>query len=865
MFRIETYQDPHQYFPQINMDEDSLHVTGDSSFRLFLMECHPSFPSDQVVTYEKLQKELFPKWNGVFSDLYLKTKLREEIIDLTVEKPLLQRSLIDSIEEWLDCVRFLVDMGLLEGVAPPEEDRSDEQVLFYEVWKRLLADARCKRLFFSRQGPKIDKTLAHVYRKKIKRIYVYHMIQMSADRMRFFLQCVQARVQVVFRIPYYSALPHVYQPWKAVYQYISDDKGWLETGDRDIPVTGRRFASYLEGDRSFANGEETRKVPFYEFVSPVHFQRALHSEPSLVGERRYIVDQSKTINQMFRGHMGTKQLDDQRPYLLQLPCNRFFLHFYQCQNRKGTIWLEYRDLMECITSGWVVTREVNGKEAASFLLDLEPYMEGIQTIEDVLERIDRLEELREISGYFDDLSLEKTGKSATKQYLSNPFRAFSYVNQHRYNITLKQLRSLLLQFQKLALSLLPEENEVVSINKHLHMVFQLWERVKVQLSLDSVDQQRMEKALQKKILEPWNASRAELFEFMATLLTGKNQVKDQPLEEDIDNLNQLEGLALQTNEIHVTGLSTEILANYSIGKRIAPLTFTWLKHWGLADSQRGGASFQDVVIALRVHYELNHVGISFLYFQIYYLLAFAKKEVIFSWIKEIAPYDEKSALFELLHVLYGEDQEIEIWTDPDFSEDSLWFDENEPMDHSKPDFSSLIGQIPSVSWLDQDFCSRKFYYNTIVSSHPIYETDFHQRIAFSIIGDLFAQQALGEEGVVEHLFPLFPQWNPTLKKNFLDTVYKLKFLTYRTFQNISHPKGMNRLQRLYSQYIVTRRYKVKTAYDANKSDEKRWLKEWGETLDEVNAKAEPGKHCMMCPHLMICEKGEFAVDHRYSS
>lgn len=853
MFKIETYQNPHEYFHSFSLEKNALHVTGDSSFRTYLIQKSDS--KEQVLTYDQMQQKLFPKWNSPFSDLLLKSKVRAILEKLLPYQ--YQRSMDHFLQDWIHRFRFLVELGLNISAEPLEEEQTPERKLFHEVWEKLLKDAQVKRLLFSRQQIDIGKLIRQVFSPGITAIYVYHMIQLDASRMMFFCQCVQSGFQVVFRIPYIASLPDVYKPWRQVFEKIGSPF-WLEKhSDRTISM-GNRWASFVEGKSDFKNVSDSRNIELFQFVSPVHFNRFLMQHHKKNKKGRILAANSKRLNQMFRRSMSSGSTKEKNCFpLTQLPCNRFFFHLYECKREDQTVWIEYEHLFECITSGWIMVRDVSGIEAISFLLDLEPYMKGIKTVDEAIERLQRLEELRGASDQFDQLARERTGRSRIKMYLSNPFRVFPYVHRNRYSVTLKQLQDLFKQFNQIALSLLPEEQKQMSLKKHMQLLRQLYNKVKEHLPINAEERERMDKAFRTTIFESWNMSRAELKECVHILLSRTN------VEEDLDNLNQLEGLVLQSDFIHVTSLSIQGLKDYSIEVEIVPLTFSWLKEWSKKQFETDTVRYNAVLLALFTHYQLNQVGLSYFYFQLYFLLAFAKKEVQLSWIQGVYDNDEESSVLELLNSLYGKQQEIPYWNPQSIK---LQFPDLSSREEKHPiNAKNLLGQIPAVYWLDQDFCSRKFFFNSLVELHPIYDSDFHQRIVFSILGALFTQQALGEEGVKEHLDPLFPQWTQTLKRNLVETASKTDLLVYRSFQNISYPKAMEKLQRLYSRYRVTKRWKVDFAFERDRLNEKEWLQEWLQSVEETHVKAESGSHCAMCPYLMICDKGEFTVDGKYSS
>ncbi|MXQ54772.1 PD-(D/E)XK nuclease family protein [Shimazuella alba] len=859
MFQVQTYQNPKTYYANLKLEADALHITGDSSFLLHLKRSNPDIIHPSLFTYDKLQHKLFPGWHSPFTNLLIKTKIREKFYSLFPED---KEILKDTLDKWVMGIRLLVEMNLMDGTEPRDQ-QNKEQIMFYQIWRELQRDSQLKKIFAARHSTKIIPALRNVIdRHQIKAIYVYHMIQLTASRVMFLTKCAESGIPVIFRIPYEPALPHVYKPWIDVYQVLVPLSEWKHQQEMSIPRNGSRFASYLEGNNRIDTDDVS--IDFLKFMSPVHFQRYMQDNPMDYNRRRYVIYRNDKVRKLFR--QGVKQPDDQTENdypLSQLPCNRFFSYFYKFKHKNDTIYLEYDELMECMSSGWIKTKDTNGIYTETLLMDLEPYMKGISTIDEVLDRLTNLIELNEESAQFDELVKDKSNRSKVKRYLTNPFRVFPYVHRNRSRVTLKQLQALCIALKKLATTLLPPEDTEMSVQKHLDHLYQLFQRVEAELFLTPGDRNRMAHVFSSKQFVTWNGNRQEIEEIVATLLNIAHPKEGNNHYKEVDNLDQLEGLTLQMEEMHVTGLSMQMVEKYGVELNIEPLTFEWLKYWAYYDAQKGRVSYQKMTKALHTHFVLNQLKNAYLDFQIYYVLAFAEGKLTFSWIDGLHEHDGESGIFNTLFLLYSKEVVPPNWVQ-EATTVSFTKEEEIPAIDTHKAAQKLLGQIPVVNWLDQDFCSRKFFWNTIVESHPIYESDFHQQIVFSTLSSMFAGQAMGLEAVTHHLFPLFPQWTPTLKKNLMNIAYRSGVFAYRSFQNVSYPKAMERLQRLYSRNQVTKRYRIKNAYNKDRNDDSRWIKEFAQTIKQTDVEAEPGEHCTMCPYLMICEKGEFSIDRKYS-
>jgi hypothetical protein len=138
--------------------------------------------------------------------------------------------------------------------------------------------------------------------------------------------------------------------------------------------------------------------------------------------------------------------------------------------------------------------------------------------------------------------------------------------------------------------------------------------------------------------------------------------------------------------------------------------------------------------------------------------------------------------------------------------------------------------------------------------------DFHQRLAFASLSNLFKGQYGGIEQIKKYFFPLFPQWHDTLKENLLITAYPRDIRKVYKFQNISFPFYLSDIQILRSKIQENGKRKIRNAYKEMIIRSREWMNDFLNIVDQNDVEASPGIHCDMCPHILICMKGEFAVD-----
>lgn len=287
-----------------------------------------------------------------------------------------------------------------------------------------------------------------------------------------------------------------------------------------------------------------------------------------------------------------------------------------------------------------------------------------------------------------------------------------------------------------------------------------------------------------------------------------------------------------------------------------PLEYSWLKNSIRKHSDDKTKDYQ--IRCLLVDNVARGQSQSFQSYMLFYALALHRESVTFSWIQHLHEPDDTSVFLKLLQFLYYGDSSLPTWDAQEW--EHLNWEEPTPSSEQPPNFDHLNDAFPSVSWLDYDFCEKKFFYSSVIGHYPVYESDFHQRLAFGIIAKLLSQLGGGRKEVREVLYPLFPQWTDTLKDNLIDMEYYRKLRDYKSFQNITYPAGMERLQRLRSRYVVGKKWKVKHRYKKDTLKPEALLKEWAASIQREGIRAQPGQHCRMCPHLPVCKEGAYVID-----
>ncbi|MTI83931.1 MAG: hypothetical protein FH756_08485 [Firmicutes bacterium] len=861
MFKVETFQDPATYFNSLNFGENEIHLAPVTALSVVLKEKakrHNIKPP--ILTYDKLNELFYPQWNHPLVKIFLSSRMRHYLQQLSPYSPALIKSLDSQVEEIVDSFRFAVELGVKD--FPLENNGNPTEKAVQELFNQIFKDVQIQAILKEREN--VDKTrLCEVVGlPRIRALYAYNFSRVNAAVMLFFHRCRKWGIPVIFRIPYYEQYPGVSHPWKELYEKVTltSCDTWHHTGQAQIN-RGTNFLNYLEGINDQDSSDEL-ELNILSYPSPINFKHFLSCENNRPrrGEMQYCAFSTDLLNKSMRdvikppGEEGAEDQDN----LINYPIGKFFFFLYECKKQNQNIYLSYDLFVECMTSGWTEAAGVSGTQAISLLKDLEPYMEGITSIAEIKERLHKVQELKEVSGVFDSLAKDQTQRNRVKRYLCNPFSVFPYTRSDRYPVTIKQLIRITEEMERNMQQLLPEDGQEIPVKDHLKALKQLWDTIKDSGQHTQTISQRIEKAVNFSVPDDWTAVPYELRRYLLILLNLVQNIETRDdTEQEIHSLEQLAGLILETEKLHITDLSAKSMLNYVNSTDTMPLHLTHTRLREILERQYPAETHKLLCHCLYVDYTYNQNKESFLKFIVFYTLCFfTGKSLSISWINDFNEYDDASVFIKILSSLYIPQGKPKVWQIKK-DQTGLTADDSNP-GPVHYELTKLQDKLPTISWLDLDFCPRKFFYSSIIKSHPEYRSDFHQQLVFAGLGSLLRQQANGRQDIRSHLYPLFPQWTDALKENLIATSYYRDFRKYQQFQNISYPKAMDSIQRLRSKYA--KKYKIKKAYNNDANYDQDWLKEFATQVSPDNVEATPGYHCTMCPHQLLCKEGEFAID-----
>lgn len=830
MFKIKYYRHTRNFYENLTVKDDELHITQSASLADLLRE-----NARHVFGYKAFIKNLFPSWNHPHTDVFIQSIVRQYLLDHVDRR---DASYFEKlVQDYSLSFRFLIDFGGLPLHEFP--DITEEQKLLAAMYKELSKDPFVVDHFTDRASltKQIVRERLGIHHD-INTIYFHHFDYIDSLRVMLFQLLKKIGFEVVFYIPFQPESKDLYKSWFKIYEQLSETshEEW-ECVEYSSESKGSRFAHYLD-DHVEINEQEREDIAFLAFDHPTKFKDYLQSHPILKNKHEVITTFEENLN-IYTDHTVKK-------HFYATTYGKFFLSLQNCKKTEDGIILSYDDYVNMLVSGWVQAGNTNGTQALTLLIDLRDYMEGVSTFPEIMERLQSLLQLQEFGQVFDELGKEQSERNRLKRYLSNPFRAFPYLHSTRYSITVRQLIDCTKDLARKVNRLLPDNREKRNVQEYIGDIQRIYESVRENWEPEIAE--KFEAIFRTEIPAEWEFGKEELFQLLSYYFASEKKEND----EKIQNFDQLVGKVLSSDHVHVTGLSLKTFP-WKSPSLPALLNHTWLKNCIYQSFISNNRKLR--LNALLVDYYSREVTRNTALYALYHLLSYSKGNITLSYIEELQENDGPSIYFTVLKELYEKDSGI-----PSESITQKYEWDESPLSLNTEIPEEAFSKVPDLLWLDSDFCHKKFFLNTFVEHHPVYEKDFHQQIAFSAIGKLLTEQGDGEEEVRELVFPLFPQWTNAHKQNLLDTAFSKGLRSYKSFENIYYPKAMKRLQVLYSRYEVTKNWKAKYRYDHDtfKLDEQ--VKDFKAHVSGNEIHANAGNHCRMCPFLHVCKEGEYVID-----
>lgn len=910
MFKVETYNNPIEFFYALEIGHDELHITSIPTLAMHLKKLAKAKDHKliwNVWIYHHFYRAAYPRWNSVNKQLRQKQIMRKLLTEFSHENKQIQHVLSKQVDELVKAFRFWIEMGMTE-LKVEEKDTELEKAYSY-LYKQFLQETECqqmiKELSHSLEESDLIESLDAYNRhylkdeatsyRCIKRIFIYCMDLLEPTRVKFLKKLEAAGYEVIFRIPDDQDYPNLHECWQSLYEKLVPRENWqvLQRGGKTS-----NFQCFLEGKSM--EGLPKPVIRYHEQSEPILFKRYLREYPMERKERlgaqnrEYVACMTDKINEYFRDEIYHKE---EIKHFYDTPLGKFISLLYDLKKvGEDDFRLDYPSFMDLMLSGIVTLKGsgetlVSGNRATGLLSDLESYMDGVKSLNEIVERMETYKLLSSMSDEFEELGRSKADRNRVKRYLQNPLRALGYINHNKYDITANQLYELTLKLQEMIHKLLVEKLPQEGLKAHLDQLKIYLEESKV-LEITRISSQGNEllnhenpqgQALEEKKSEEDILTKAygrfakvleEGFQHITieqpedmkdyisimTKLTSSEEQDGQVLL--VKSLEHLPGLCVNgVKEIYLCDLSTHHINAYIEGRsRIGYLvSFSDLKKYvhRLPKDANRSELLQLMSIGEASSYHVQN----FMKYHLTSLLTYYEGEIHLGWIKNMAPYDTEWYLLGIIRNLSTIDQiEEQDRLAGILAHEVLEQEVELPMElecshvEQAIDIENIARQLSPLAWRDLKACDKRFYLANLLNHYPVYLEEFTQREYFAQLCRLLEDTQGGKEAVREMIFPLFPQWSNALKQNLVETHYGKKLGNYVLFDNVHFPEDMLSIQYFRANSQDIKDMKERTLTDkTNKL--RRWLGENKETLQTT-----PTKGCYLCPYQMVCQEGRLAIE-----
>lgn len=892
MYKVETHNNSRNYFENLIIEKDSIYISANNSISNMIAEVSNVSEKDKwrLLDIENFTNYLYPKWNDSVNRIKLKGILRLFLLNMKNEE--YDEETIKEIQFLEDNLEFLFSDFILLFECGVRNLKINSTVIKYELLKKLykkfITDdyfIECSKEIISneyllniktiminnyvKKFKKIDETKSINLEKaikqeqfKIKKIYFYNLNTIDVKRYLLINNLKSAGYEVIFRIPYFQNLNVINKCWDMIYNNNNVFNIYKNNIYCNSIKENINYLNFLEGHRLSINDKEEIVTKNYREVND--FLNDVKDNVIVT----FFKDSLKSC--MKRNKLNLKN------HCFQTSIGRFIYYLYKCEVDNGTVKLDFNIFRELITSGWIGYKEWNGNRLAAFLVDNEEYFSGVKTIDEIIDRILKIKDADEVQAIFEEQSKNRIKKDKTKAFLSNPLKAFGYLNLEKYNITANYMYVVSLKLKKFILKEFDKSNNILDINEHLESMRLLFKNNMyfIEMWRKGIDQ---EKSVLKRIYYILSSPnffgeklhKQEVSElFFKYLYLGSNSEEQQKSNYSID---QLEGIVLRNKpfankeqkKICLSDLSymayEEHIEEYRIIGKV-------LSDEEIQEVLKESLTENDKQIALQGFYfkQKSRLAIeSYIKFSIANLLINFDGKIEFSWIEGLRKNDNKSIVLKQIESIYKNNINIKQQLEKDDLLDEKEIKLFETYSYDEKRIMKDRRKLPEVAFRDLDFCDQKFLYSSIIQDYPIYYSDFHNKLVFtSLISILKNNIEDWYVNICKYIFPIFPQWEEVIKKNILDCEYaRSNIKQYKYFDGINYPKSIDSLYLLKSTYGVNENTKIRNRYNKEEYNGDNYYNEFIKDYLKDDYSSS-GKHCMMCPHCYICKRGEFVIDYK---
>lgn len=877
MYKIETHDNSRDYFKSLNIEKDSIYITPTTSFSNMLKELSNVSKEDKwrVIDIEKLTKALYGNWIDILNQISIRSKVREIILELMEE--ISEEDVLDELKYLEDNIVILMsDINFLVQTNLSDFNYSKSSITkktIQLIYNRLIKTQVYKDI----SNEILNPIMAMNFYKKLEgysggtpyRIYFYNINNVDLNRWLITELLKQAGFEVIFRIPYFHGLSVTNKSWDMVYgnKQIFD---WSKvTKNSSTNYRDSKFINFLEGHSNVIERDEKVITKTYAEVSD--FRRAFNDNKVITFYKDSLGSCKNNINIDNEDALNT--ID----HCFQTTIGRFLMNLYSCNVEENIVHMDFNLYRELITSGWIEYKGWNGIRLGEYLSKNDGYFNGVSTIDEIIDRINALKDLEDVNEIFEDQVKIRVKKDGQKKFLSNPFRAFGYNNLEDYNITVNYMLQLTIRLKNFILKAFENNNGLIDISTHFEMLrlaFRNTYIIETHRSGSKIEVEvttRVFGVLNNLDRFPKKMHKDDIVDLFSILLKLKKPEGDNNREEADFSIDQLEGIIHRNRMVNKSGeeiiyisdLSYKAYEKYTNNKYVVGKILNDEDFEDIFETSLVGKHKEMVVNAL------NFRKISIKSTEAYLKFIFANLFINFngvkelSWISGLRNDDSKSIIFKQIETIYENNEEVNQYLDVDDIVKDEEIKNRNIVSYDNKELKKSYEKYSDVAYRDLDFCTQKFLYSSVLNPYPIYYSDFHNKLVFSgVISVLKNSMDDSYLNISKFVFPLFPQWKDVVKSNILTCEYGRKNMRdYKYFDNINYPKNIDSVYLLKSKYVVGERWKIKNRYKKGNFNGEEFYSEFLKDYLKED-KHNSGTHCMMCPHVYLCRKGDFTIDSK---
>lgn len=887
--KVLTYEAPTQLYRSdslFNRDyTECLHIVATNSLKSGLGESMKMgrWITAPIITFSELITEISgANWSSSRAQLKQFLTLSDIHSELWRVNPIGNRLVIQSMErnqlQVLKTLRMVTEIGLSPSDFSIRKDRlTESEKVFLEIWNRILSSLQqdSKELRFFLEGRKnVKNTLTMALNKwgeehfnqkdkGVARTMILQKrrtsnlleenwrgsIQKSLAKKKlilhgfYFITPIQEKIftrledefELVFLNSYDYRYPNTFETVKA-FLHIGKNETYRVVNDHVAihPLAARLLENFEGGSGT----EVEQKVEVYNDLA--HFVESEKERYVASTQDENELDDSYHIltpraSEIEKHLIANEFIDPPKKKLTDYPIGRFLYQLHQMKSRdtdvvKGTETFTERvtaeALLDSFSSGCLI---LEGEDLRKYVKSLEkviPYCKSAQTFNEWIKELEDLINKKESL----EIKTKKTNKHAlsnrTHLFHSMPMRQLSY-----FSVSIMELKKItdgirLLKGMNDALfGVLDSEKR--SISTHL---------------------KKLEKIVLKNVEDTFEQEEKEIVSNLVEEIAG---LKDEELEFSLKDISQ--GLLFYLNgSLHEAGetdsVSDKVFAfDQADG---APFRFNRKFHLAFADhkalpiaqgytmwpiSRDTLAQLQENYQVLQLLEERKKQSKSITRYLLY-VLFHSSDDIRFSYAKYVG---NESRLELALYLKLLNCETIHMGRD------------TKKIKAYKKEVKEEI-DVKNAGWTlsmerEAKVCGKRASFSFILNEHTSFQSDFHHRFLyqnfFDTLKKLVSPNIISSNQLREEVESWFPQWND-MTREFL---YESRISNRSSSRQLIELNGQKYSQAISYLHLLPTSYAYRGSSEVAKEE-------------VVLHKAIPGKHCMYCPYLSMCNDGVYSMD-----